>query len=253
MGSSVSYPKKRGADKPQRSRSRLYLAAGVAAALAVAVLVLVTVLANSTKTNATSPASSTLLGIADTTTMFTGIPQHGNVVGSPKAPVTLVEYADLQCPYCGEFARNALPTLIQQYVRSGKVRLEFRGLAFVGPESDVALRGALAAGAQNRLWNFIHLVYENQGTENTGWVTDSFIRNVASGVGGIDVSRLLTDTQSAAVTGKIAAAQQLATNDGVNSTPSFLVGRTGGALTRLTVTSLDPAAFRPTLDKLLHG
>jgi protein-disulfide isomerase len=251
MGSSVSYPKKRqAAKKPPRSRAPLYIAAGSAAALVVAALVIISLLGN---TKSAAPASSTLLGIADSSSLFTGIPQHGNVVGSPKAPVTLVEYADLQCPYCGEFSRNALPTLVQQYVRSGKVKLEFRGLAFVGQESDVALRAALAAGAQNRLWIFIHLVYENQGTENTGWVTDSFIRSVANGVGGVDVSRLLTDSQSAAVTGKIDAAQQLATNDGVNSTPTFFVGRTGGALTKLDVASLDPAAFRPTLDGLLHG
>ena len=252
MASSVSYPKKRQAAKPPRSRTPLYIAAGAAAALAVAALVIISLL-GSTKTPTAAPASATLLGIADNTSLFTGIPQHGTVVGSPKAPVTLVEYADLQCPYCGEFSRNALPTLIQQYVRSGKVKLEFRGLAFVGQESDVALRAALAAGAQNRLWNFVHLANENQGTENTGWVTDSFIRSVANGVGGVDVSRLLTDSQSAAVSGKIDAAQQLATNDGVNSTPSFFVGRTGGPLTRLTVTSLDPAAFRSTLDGLLHG
>ena len=251
MSTSVSYPKKRQAAKPPRSRTPLYIAAGAAAALVVAALVMISLLGN-TKSPA-APASSTLLGVADSSSLFTGIPQHGNVVGSPKAPVTLVEYADLQCPYCGEFSRNTVPTLVQQYVRTGKVKLEFRGLAFVGQESDVALRAALAAGAQNRLWNFVHLVYENQGTENTGWVTDSFIRSVANGVGGVDVSRLLTDSQSAAVTGKIDAAQQAATNDGVNSTPAFFVGRTGGALTKLDVASLDPAAFRPTLDGLLHG
>ena len=165
--------------------------------------------------------------------------------------MTLVEYADLQCPYCGEFSRNALPSLVADYVRTGKVKLVFRGLAFVGPESDAALRGALAAGQQNRLWNFVHLLYENQGAENSGWVTDGFIRSVAGEIAGVDVTRLVTDSQSTSVTEAFAAAQQLAASDGVNSTPSFRVGRTGGALTALDVNSLDPAAFRPTLDELL--
>ena len=126
--------------------------------------------------------ATTLLGVADNAAVFAGIPQHGNVLGSPKAPVTLVEYADLQCPYCGEFARNALPSLVNDYVRTGKVKLVFRGLAFVGPESETALRTVVAAGEQNRLWNVAHLMYSNQGPENTGWVNDTYLRSVAGAV-----------------------------------------------------------------------
>src|SRR5207249_2191796 len=125
-----------------------------------------------TGTRAANPANAQLAGVADNFTLLSGIPQHGNALGSPKAGVTLIEYADLQCPYCGEFARNALPSLIQDYVRTGKVRLVFRGLAFVGPESDAALRASFAAGRQDRLWSFVHLLYTNQGAENSGWVTD---------------------------------------------------------------------------------
>lgn len=248
----VNYPQKRRVEKQPRSRARLYLAATGFAVLVAATLVIVSQFTN-TGTRAANPATAQLTGVGDNATLLAGIPQHGTVLGSPKARVTLVEYADLQCPYCGEFSRNALPTLIQDYVRTGKVRLVFRGLAFVGPESENALRAALAAGQQNRLWNFMHLVYENQGAENSGWVTDGFIRSVAGGIAGVDATRLVTDAQSTSVTDAIAAAQQLATSDGVNSTPSFLVGRTGGVLTRLGVSSLDPAAFRPTLDKLLQG
>jgi protein-disulfide isomerase len=248
----VNFPKKRQAAKRPRSRASLYLAAAASAVLMAAALVIASQLGNPGTTHA-APASSALTGVGDNASLLAGIPQRGAALGSPKAPVTLVEYADLQCPYCGEFARTTLPTLVQQYVRTGKVRFVFRGLAFVGPESEVALRAALAAGQQNRLWNFTHLTYENQGAENSGWVTDGFIRSVASEIAGLDATRLVAAASSQSVTDQIAAAQQLATNDGVNSTPSFLVGRTGGALTRLDVGSLDPGAFRPTLDKLLKG
>src|SRR5439155_6373170 len=81
-------------------------------------------------------------------TLFAGIPQRGNVLGSPHAPLTLVEYADLQCPYCGAFARDTLPALVSEYVRSGEVKLVFRGMAFVGPESLTALRAVVAAGGR---------------------------------------------------------------------------------------------------------
>jgi protein-disulfide isomerase len=246
----VSYPKKRRAAKQSRSRARLYVAAGLSAALAAGALVIASQL-GSAGTREANPATAQLMGATDSAALFSGIPQHSTVLGSPKARVTLVEYADLQCPYCGEFARNALPSLVADYVRTGKVKLVFRGLTFVGPESEPALRGALAAGRQNRLWNFVHLLYENQGVENSGWITDGFIRSVAGSIPGVDVTRLTTDTRSTSVTEEIAAAQRFATSDGVNSTPSFRVGRTGGTLTALDVQSLDPAAFRPTLDQLL--
>ena len=92
--------------------------------------------------------------------LFAGIEQQGAALGSPKAPVTLVEYADLQCPYCAQWARDALPTLVEDYVKTGKLRIVFRGLAFIGPDSDKALRTAIAAGEQNHLWDVVHGLYE---------------------------------------------------------------------------------------------
>jgi protein-disulfide isomerase len=88
-----------------------------------------------------------------------GIPQSGTALGSPKAPVTLVEYADLQCPYCAEWTHRAFPALVDQYVRQGKVRIVFRGLSFLGPDSDRALRATVAAGRENRLWHVVEGLY----------------------------------------------------------------------------------------------
>lgn len=82
--------------------------------------------------------------------LFAGIPQQGAVIGSPMARVTLVEYADLQCPYCGKWARETLPVLIKEYVRTGKLRIVFKGLAFLGPDSEKALRAVIVAGRQGR-------------------------------------------------------------------------------------------------------
>ena len=90
------------------------------------------------------------------------------------APVTLVEYADLQCPYCARWARDTLPTLVGDYVRAGRLRIVFHGLAFIGSDSDTALRTAVAAGPPNRFWDVVHGFYANQGAENAGWVTDTW-------------------------------------------------------------------------------
>ncbi len=111
--------------------------------------------------------------------MLAGIPQQGAVLGDPKAPVTLVEYADFQCPYCAQWSHGAFPTLVERYVRPGNVRIVFRGLAFLGPDSDRALRTAVAAGRENRLWNVVEALYHRQGHENSGWVTESLLEEVA--------------------------------------------------------------------------
>ena len=95
-----------------------------------------------------------------------GIPQRGIVLGDPDAPVTLVEYVDLQCPYCAEWAVRTFPVLVSDYVRTGKLRIVFHGLAFIGPDSDTALRTALAAGREDRLWDVVAGFYVRQGAEN---------------------------------------------------------------------------------------
>jgi protein-disulfide isomerase len=253
----VRYPKRRASGPkaskvpkaPRRARAWLISIAVVVAAFVAGGVVIATQLAGGG--DASSTKTMSLFGIADNAALFEGIPQHGNVLGSPQAPVTLVEYADLQCPYCGGFARNALPSLVDDYVRTGKVKLVFRGLAFVGPESETALRTVIAAGEQNRLWNVAHLMYTNQGPENTGWVTNTYLRSVAGAVPGIDVAQLDSRTGNASVTETIARDAHNATADGVGSTPSFLVGRTGGTLRPLEVSKLEAASFRPALQALL--
>ena len=92
--------------------------------------------------------------------------------------MTLVEFADLQCPFCKEFADNVTPRLIQDYVRTKKLRIQFQPLTFIGPDSEKAARYAIGSGGQNKLWNFVELFYRNQGTENTGYVTDEFVHKI---------------------------------------------------------------------------
>jgi protein-disulfide isomerase len=183
--------------------------------------------------------------------LLAGIPQRGNELGAADAPVTLVEYADLQCPYCAQYAADVLPELVRTYVRTGDVKLVFRGLAFIGPDSTTALRAVVAAGNQNRLWDVLHLLYASQRAENSGWVTSDLLRAVYARVRPFDARRMSKDTATDAVTRTIAGFARAATADGVRSTPSFTVGRSGGELEPLAVSALDPAAFAPTLDGLL--
>ncbi len=140
---------------------------------------------------------------------------------------------------------------MREYVRPGKVQLVFRGLAFIGPDSEAALRTALSAGEQNRLWHVVDLLYANQGEENTGWVNDDLLRGVGGAVPRLDVERMLDERDSPAADQALASAQRAAHAAGITGTPSFEVGRAGGPLQRLEISSLDPSAFRSALDSLL--
>ena len=94
---------------------------------------------------------------------LSGIPQDGDVLGSADATVTLVEWADAQCPACRFYTEEFFPTVVYEYVRPGTVNTEFRGFPFIGEDSVKAHRFLLAAGLQNRLWNLQEALYRNQG------------------------------------------------------------------------------------------
>jgi len=179
-----------------------------------------------------------------------GVPQQGLVLGSPTAPVTLVEYADLQCPFCAQFALNALPTIVRRYVRTGRVKMEYRGVAFFGDDSREALDWALGAAQQNRLWQVTDLLFQSQGPENSGWVTEDLLRDVARSAGA-DPDRVASAAGSEEVQKQVDAAATSSDRLGISSTPSFLVGPTGGRLRRVEVTSLEPSSFAEILDEEL--
>lgn len=174
-----------------------------------------------------------------------GIPQSGITLGSPDAPVTIVEFADLQCPFCAEYHRNVFPTLLRRYVRTGKVRLELHLLRFLGPDSDRLARVAAAASAQDRMWQFVGLAYQRQGAENSGYATDDFINTLAADAG------LASADAGSAAERLVRRGENQARSVGVESTPSFLVGPTGGTLERLQPGDLTPGAFTPRIEEEL--
>jgi len=253
-----------------RNRWVLFSAVGLVAVGIAVALILVSVVGNSSDktaspTTSAPPATTTTAGrvqvpresppakvpgAAATVALLGGIPQRLNLLGNPSAPVVLIEFADLQCPFCRAYTLDALPAIVDSYVRPGKVKLVFSGMHFIGPDSEKALRAAYAAGLQNRLWQFIDLLYKNQGGENSGWVTDELLRSVGASIPGFDTDKMFADAQSAEVTNAIAAADQTSQRAKVNSTPTFFAGKDGGTLEHVNVTALTPEAFRPTLDTL---
>jgi protein-disulfide isomerase len=161
---------------------------------------------------------------------FAGIPQHGLVLGSPKAPATMIEYVDLQCPGCRAFETGVLPSIVPELVRTGKLKIEARPIAFIGPDSFPARKAAIAAAQQDRAFNFMQLTYANQGTENTGWLNQSFIEQAAASVPGMDVRRMLDDQDSSEVKNAADRIDAQSNADRVSQTPTLFLGKTGSKL-----------------------
>ena len=210
----------------------LLLAGGAVVAVALAIVLAVTL-----SGGASGATPSKLPGAADVQLMFKGIPQSGNALGSPKSPVTMVEYIDLQCPYCREFETVVLPKLLSNYVRNGKVRIEQRLLAFIGPDSVRGRNAALAAGLQNKQFNFTELLYFNQGTENTGWLDQTMVNDAAASIPGLNAQQLQAAQGSSAIAAKATALDAEAQADRVDSTPTILVGRTGTTPQKVAMSS----------------
>jgi protein-disulfide isomerase len=213
---------------------RLWVALAVAGAIAVAIVVAVVTAGGDTKNPATG---ATLPDAAASNDLVAGIPQQGVVLGQQDAPVTLVEFVDLQCPFCREFEVEALPKLVAERVKTGTLRIEVRGLSFIGPDSERGLRAIIAAGEQNHLFELKALLYANQGTENTGWLSQDLVEAAARSVPGLDVARLVDDMGSGAVSDQIEQHAAEAARRGIDSTPTILVGRTGGELRRVELAS----------------
>jgi protein-disulfide isomerase len=244
-------PRADGADRLGTHAGRVMLQSRrlLLAVIAVATLLgagVIAVSATQGESDPVTPASS-----LPSQGLFEGIPQSGIVLGSSSARVTLVEFADLQCPYCAQFATQALPTVIRDYVRTGRVKLVFQGLAFVGLDSKTALRAVLAAGLQNRAWDLLDALYRRQGAENSGWVTRKVLREAARESRGLEQARLFRDARAPAVGRQLAQAQRYAEAAGVHGTPTFFVGPSGGTLRHVELTSLSAEALRPALDAAL--
>ena len=182
--------------------------------------------------------------------MFAGLSERSGVLGDPKAPLTVTEYVDLQCPICAEASRTTLPVLVRDYVRTGKVALQARTLHFLGADSERAARVAAGAERQGRLWPFLEAFYAHQGTENSGYVTDAFLRDTA-GTAGVDAGPALEQADSAFASRRLDRADADATKAGVTGTPTLTVRRGNGPERTLQADPLDPASVAAALDREL--
>jgi len=231
-------------------RNRLYLLAAAAAAAIVAVAVIVVVAASG---GSSSPTTTTAVPqtSSGTASIFAGVPQRGDTLGRADAPATLTVFEDPQCPYCRQWNLDTLPTVVRDYVKTGRVKIVYRGIEIIGGNSIAGLRAAYAAGMQNKLWNLVEELYQRQGAENSGWITLAVIREAATSVHA-NAAKLIKEADSKPVTAALNAAEAERRSYGISATPTFAIQRQLGALQQLRVTSLEPGEFSAALAAALQ-
>ena len=236
------------------ARKRRLTIVGAALAAAVVVVVIAIAVSSGGGSKTKSPGASAggaVNGRTEMTQMLGGIPQHGTTLGNPNAKVTLNEFADLRCPFCRDFSQQTLPLIVRDYVRTGKVKLAYQDLGFLGPESVTAAAAGAAAAQQNKLWNFAELFYFNQGSETTPYVTDAFITKLYRAIPGLDVAKANAARKKPPATTAINEPRTLADQFQISSTPSFTYGRTGQRQKLLETQSNAYGDFQKALDPLL--
>ena len=168
-------------------------------------------------------APSSITGTEEVQAQLEGVPQAGNVLGDPDAPVEIIEYADLACPACREASTTTIPEAIDQIVKPGDAKLVFRPIAFISRSSERGALGAEAAGMQDAMWSFVELIYRNQGSESDqDWLTDALMAE-AAGKLGLDVDQWKADYAGQQVEENFLANQSAAQSDKVTQTPTFVI------------------------------
>jgi protein-disulfide isomerase len=205
-----------------RKRRLQYLIIGAFAAAAV-IVALILISQSGGDDNGGGGSPSNVQGAQQVNSELAGVSQSATVMGDTSAPVSVIEFGDPQCSSCKFFSEKVAPDLISSEVKPGNVKYEFRPFLIIGPDSKPAMKAALAAGEQNRFWNFLQLFYLNQGGENSGYVTDDFLTTIAKGAGVPDINKWNTDRNDSKWDAVIQQGSTQAQSFGFNGTPSIVV------------------------------
>jgi protein-disulfide isomerase len=147
----------------------------------------------------------------------------GYVLGSATAPVEVLEFADFQCPHCGEFANVQFPTIREQLINTGQLRWRFRDFPLNFPWSRVSALAGQCAGEQGKFWEMEDVLFQRQ----SGWGTSSrnptaAFRDLARSIG-VDLDKYNACMDSQRYAGRIEASHREGVARGVTGTPTFFV------------------------------
>jgi protein-disulfide isomerase len=229
------------------ARNRALIQLGAVLALAAVVVVGAILLSGGDDDSPPAPAPAA----KSDNDPYAGIPQSGIHLGKATAPATLVEIADLQCPFCAAYSRDVLPSVVRDYVSPARVRYELRLRSFLGRDSVRAAGAAAYAARENRMYQFADAFYRHQGPEESGYADRAFMKSIAE-LAGVDPVKAAAAADDPLSFPAVKAGEMFARRLGSTGTPDFYV-RKGGQMTQLQVQGTEPEDFAQALDAALAG
>ena len=145
-------------------------------------------------------------------------PEDSVFKGEKNAPITIVEFSDFQCPFCGRFYTETLPQLEQEYIKTGKVKLVYRHLPLsFHPQAHTAAQASECANDQGKFWEYHDLIFKNQqrlGEEPWNELAQQL---------NLDVSAFKTCLESGKYKQKVDRDNTEAAQYGASGTPTFFI------------------------------
>lgn len=145
-------------------------------------------------------------------------------MGDIEAPLTMIVYSDFRCPYCGQWERETLPVLVEKYVETGQMRIEWHDMPVLGDASVAAAHAARAAGNQGQFWEFTAALYDADFQKNAtdaDYEAEAMAEKAAEM--GMDSGQFLKDIEEAAFAEEVEADLAQAWGIGFTGTPAFLI------------------------------
>jgi protein-disulfide isomerase len=213
------------AEQARRTR-RLQMLGGMVIVVAA---VIVVVIAVSSGGGSSGLLKSAAAGKAEQQieSLLAGIPQSGQTLGKPNAPVTMTYYGDLECPICKDFTLSSFPQLVSNEVKAGKVKVVYKSFCTAtcgGPGQSVfntQQAAAYAAGQQNKFWDYAELFYHEQGTEDTGYVNQGYLNTLAEQTPGLNLKKWQSASGASSLVSQVATDENSGTALGVTGTPTL--------------------------------
>jgi len=150
----------------------------------------------------------------------------GLTMGDPNAKVTVIEFADFQCPYCGVYWKQLEPTIVENYVNTGKIQYIYHPFSFLGSgtwdESIKSSEAAYCANDQGKFWEYRSMLYANQNGENQGAFSQSNLIAFAEIIK-LDMKTFKQCLSDGIHNTDVTTSTQSASDYGATFTPSFLV------------------------------
>ena len=173
------------------------------------------------------------------------------IIGNKSAPITIVEFGDFQCKFCGRFATQTEPALNTTYIQTGKVNLVFKHFVTHGPDSLNAALASQCGNDQGKFWNFYEKLYNNQGEENSGWANIDNLKKFATSIPSLNEQEFNTCLDSQKHKYLVENDTNFAFASGFQGTPTFIIEKKDGSSQEMLLGAYPFPSFQAIIKKKL--